>query len=194
MVEFFKNLFTWFVEHKDEIVVFFTSTNFAAVVSSVILLIKQIKATRTTNKSVENSSSILDKAVELAKSVTSVSDKTASTESNTEEIKTKIDSVNKQFVNELEILQQKLNAMLEVQTIVYNSMKDETARKNVFNLLTQAKLVETSKYSELEQQVESLKKKVEEKVNDVQSVVEETVTTVQNVVGTKKKKSDAARY
>lgn len=194
MVEFFKNLFTWFVEHKDEIVVFFTSTNFAAVVSSVILLIKQIKATRTTNKSVENSSSILDKAVELAQSVTSVSDKTASTESNTEEIKTKIDSVNKQFVNELEILQQKLNAMLEVQTIVYNSMKDETARKNVFNLLTQAKLVETSKYSELEQQVESLKKKVEEKVNDVQSVVEETVTTVQNVVGTKKKKSDAARY
>ena len=73
-------------------------------------------------------------------------------------------------------------------------MKDETARKNVFNLLTQAKLVETSKYSELEQQVESLKKKVDEKVNDVQSVVEETVTTVQNVVGTKKKKSDAARY
>lgn len=194
MVEFFKNLFTWFVEHKDEIVVFFTSTNFAAVISSVILLIKQIKATRNTNKSVENSSSILDKAVELAQHVTSVSDKTASTESNTEEIKTKIDSVNKQFVNELEILQQKLNAMLEVQTIVYNSMKDETARKNVFNLLTQAKLVETSKYSELEQQVESLKKKVEEKVNDVQSVVEETVTTVQNVVGTKKKKSDAARY
>ena len=194
MVEFFRNVFTWFVEHKDEIVVFFTSTNFAAVISSVILLIKQIKATRNTNKSVENSSSILDKAVELAQSVTSVSDKTASTESNTEEIKTKIDSVNKQFVNELEILQQKLNAMLEVQTIVYNSMKDETARKNVFNLLTQAKLVETSKYSELEQQVESLKKKVEEKVNDVQSVVEETVTTVQNVVGTKKKKSDAARY
>lgn len=194
MVEFFRNVFTWFVEHKDGIVVFFTSTNFAAVVSSVILLIKQIKATRTTNKSVENSSSILDKAVELAQSVTSVSDKTASTESNTEEIKTKIDSVNKQFVNELEILQQKLNAMLEVQTIVYNSMKDETARKNVFNLLTQAKLVETSKYSELEQQVESLKKKVEEKVNDVQNVVEETVTTVQNVVGTKKKKSDAARY
>lgn len=194
MVEFFRNVFTWFGEHKDEIVVFFTSTNFAAVVGSVILLIKQIKATRTTNKSVENSSSILDKAVELAQSVTSVSDKTASTESNTEEIKTKIDSVNKQFVNELEILQQKLNAMLEVQTIVYNSMKDETARKNVFNLLTQAKLVETSKYSELEQQVESLKKKVEEKVNDVQNVVEETVTTVQNVVGTKKKKSDAARY
>lgn len=194
MVEFFRNVFTWFVEHKDEIVVFFTSTNFAAVVSSVILLIRQIKATRTTNKSVENSSSILDKAVELAQSVTSVSDKTASTESNTEEIKTKIDSVNKQFVNELEILQQKLNAMLEVQTIVYNSMKDETARKNVFNLLTQAKLVETSKYAELEQQVESLKKKVDEKVNDVQSVVEETVTTVQNVVGTKKKKSGAARY
>lgn len=194
MVEFFKNLFTWFVEHKDEIVVFFTSTNFAAVISSVILLIKQIKATRTTNKSVENSSSILDKAVELAQSVTSVSDKTASTENNTEEIKVKIDSVNKQFVNELEILQQKLNAMLEVQTIVYNSMKDETARKNVFNLLTQAKLVETSKYAELEQQVESLKKKVDEKVNDVQNVVEETVTTVQNVVGTKKKKSGAARY
>ena len=194
MVEFFKNLFTWFVEHKDEIVVFFTSTNFAAVISSVILLIKQIKATRNTNKSVENSSSILDKAVELAQHVTSVSDKASSTESNTEEIKTKIDSVNKQFVNELEILQQKLNAMLEVQTIVYNSMKDETARKNVFNLLTQAKLVETSKYAELEQQVESLKKKVDEKVNDVQSVVEETVTTVQNVVGTKKKKSGAARY
>ena len=194
MVEFFKNLFTWFVEHKDEIVVFFTSTNFAAVISSVILLIKQIKATRNTNKSVENSSSILDKAVELAQSVTSVSDKTASTENNTEEIKVKIDSVNKQFVNELEILQQKLNAMLEVQTIVYNSMKDETARKNVFNLLTQAKLVETSKYAELEQQVESLKKKVDAKVNDVQSVVEETVTTVQNVVGTKKKKSGAARY
>ena len=194
MVEFFKNLFTWFVEHKDEIVVFFTSTNFAAVISSVILLIKQIKATRNTNKSVENSSSILDKAVELAQHVTSVSDKASSTENNTEEIKVKIDSVNKQFVNELEILQQKLNAMLEVQTIVYNSMKDETARKNVFNLLTQAKLVETSKYAELEQQVESLKKKIDEKVNDVQSVVEETVTTVQNVVGTKKKKSDAARY
>ena len=194
MVEFFKNLFTWFVEHKDEIVVFFTSTNFAAVISSVILLIKQIKATRNTNKSVENSSSILDKAVELAQHVTSVSDKASSTENNTEEIKVKIDSVNKQFVNELEILQQKLNAMLEVQTIVYNSMKDETARKNVFNLLTQAKLVETSKYAELEQQVESLKKKVDEKVNDVQSVVEETVTTVQNVVGTKKKKSGAARY
>ena len=194
MVEFFRNVFAWFGEHKDEIVVFFTSTNFAALLSGIILLIKQIKATHTTNKSVENSSSILDKAVELAQNVTSVSDKASLTESNTEEIKVKIDSSNKQFTNELEILQQKLNAMLEVQTIVYNSMKDETARKNVFNLLTQAKLVETSKYAELEQQVESLKKKVAEKVNDVQNVVEETVTTVENVVNSKKKKSNAARY
>ena len=74
MVEFFRNIGTWLIEHKDGIVVFFTSSNFIAFISTIILIVKQIAATKASITEVSTANQTLTKTNVLAENVKDVSD------------------------------------------------------------------------------------------------------------------------
>lgn len=192
MVEFFENIFNWFVTNKDEVVLFFTSSSFAAFISNIVLMVKQIKATKNSNKTVNGLSDALNSANELALNVTNVSDFSSKSVSNTEELKVKVNDLEKKFVDSLDILQQKLDAMIEVQRIVYSNLKDDSVRKNVSNILTTAKLAETAARAQLEKEIEELRKSVANKANDLTTAVENAASKVKKVVSVKK--SNVSRY
>ena len=69
MVEFFRNIGTWLVEHKDGIVVFFTSSNFIAFISTIVLIVKQIAATKASITEVSTANQTLTKTNVLAENV-----------------------------------------------------------------------------------------------------------------------------
>lgn len=192
MVEFFENIFNWFVTNKDEVVLFFTSSSFAAFISNIVLMVKQIKATKNSNKTVNGLSDALNSANELALNVANVSDFSSKSVSNTEELKVKVNDLEKKFVDSLDILQQKLDAMIEVQRIVYSNLKDDSVRKNVSNILTTAKLAETAARAQLEKEIEELRKSVANKANDLTTAVENAASKVKKVVSVKK--SNVSRY
>lgn len=192
MVEFFQNIWNWFVLNKDEITLFFTSSNFVVFMTTIVMLIKQLKANKVNNNTNSGLKASLDNAISIASDVVSIRDNSAATNDKLLTVQTDLDAFKKETYDTLDVLVQKMNAVLEVQSLVYSTIRDETIRKNVNGILMDAKYAETATRASLEAEVESLKKKVNEKIDVIKDVVEDTAVKVKKV--TANNKSSVPRY
>lgn len=192
MVEFFQNIWNWFVLNKDEIVLFFTSSNFVAFMTTIVMLVKQLKSNKANNETNKGLKSSLDNAVSIASDVVSIRDNSAATNDQLLTVQTDFEEFKKETYDALDVIVQKMNAVLEVQSLVYSTIKDETIRKNVNGILMDAKYAETATRASLEAEVEILRKKVNEKIEVIKDVVEDTAVKVRKV--TNNNKSSIPRY
>lgn len=192
MVEFFQNIWNWFVLNKDEIVLFFTSSNFVAFMTTIVMLVKQLRANKVNNETNNGLKASLDNAISIASDVVSIRDNSTATNDQLLTVQTDLDAFKKETYDALDVLVQKMNAVLEVQSLVYSTIKDETIRKNVNGILMDAKYAETATRASLEAEVESLRKKVNEKIEVIKDVVEDTAVKVRKV--TNNNKSSIPRY
>lgn len=192
MVEFFQNIWNWFVLNKDEIVLFFTSSNFVAFMTTIVMLVKQLKANKSNNETNKGLKTSLDNAVSIAADVVSIRDNSSATNDQLVTVQNDLESFKKETYDALDVIVQKMNAVLEVQSIVYSTIKDETIRKNVSGILMDAKYTETATRASLEAEVESLRKKVNEKIEVIKDVVEDAAVKVKKV--TANNKSSVPRY
>lgn len=191
MVEWFQSIWTWFVTHKDEIVIFFTSTNFVSFVSAIALLIRQIRATKRSTSTVNSLSDTLNTANKLAGDVSGISITLNEMVHELPELKQQVAALQKKTDETLETLTSKVNAILDVQAIVYSGMKDDTARKNIANIVTTAKLSENAVRADLEKQIEDLKSKLADKVKETVEEVDKVADEVKKTVA---KKPTVSRY
>lgn len=198
MVEFFRSLFQWFVYNKDEILLFLSSTNVVGFVSNIVLAYKQIRATAVSNATVSSLADPLESVNSLSKDVESSLETSQRALAQSQTIMLEITQFKSDVTETLDILQQKIDAILDVQSIVYSSLRDEVARKNVSNILVTAKLIDKAKIVELEQQLENLKNTVDSKVEDVKQIVDTETAKAKKTVATKKaaatKKAIVSRY
>lgn len=192
MVEFFQNIWNWFVLNKDEIVLFFTSSNFVAFMTTIVMSVKQLRANKVNNETNNGLKASLDNAISIASDVVSIRDNSTATNDQLLTVQTDLDAFKKETYDALDVLVQKMNAVLEVQSLVYSTIKDETIRKNVNGILMDAKYAETATRASLEAEVESLRKKVNEKIEVIKDVVEDTAVKVKKV--TNNNKSSVPRY
>ena len=192
MVEFFHNIWNWFVLNKDEIVLFFTSSNFVAFMTTIVMLVKQFKANKSNNETNKVIKTSLDNAVSIAADVVSIRDNISATNDGFATVKNDLESFKKETYAALDVIVQKMNAVLEVQSVVYSTIKDETIRKNVSGILMDAKYSETATRASLEAEVENLRKKVNEKIEVIKDAVEDTAVKVKKV--TASNKSSVPRY
>lgn len=192
MVEFFQNIWNWFVLNKDEIVLFFTSSNFVAFMTTIVMLVKQLKANKSNNETNKGLKTSLDNAASIAADVVSIRDNSFATNDQLVTVQNDLESFKKETYDALDVIVQKMNAVLEVQSIVYSTIKDETIRKNVSGILMDAKYTETATRASLEAEVESLRKKVNEKIEVIKDVVEDAAVKVKKV--TANNKSSVQRY
>ena len=192
MVEIFQNIWNWFVLNKDEIVLFFTSSNFEAFITTIVMLVKQLKSNKRNNETNKGLKTSLDNAVSIAADVVSIRDNSSATNDQLVTVQNDLESFKKETYDALDVIVQKMNAVLEVQSIVYSTIKDETIRKNVSGILMDAKYTETATRASLEAEVESLRKKVNEKIEVIKDVVEDTAVKVKKV--TANNKSSVPRY
>ena len=198
MVEFFRNIGTWLVEHKDGIVVFFTSSNFIAFISTIVLIVKQIAATKASITEVSTANQTLTKTNVLAENVKDVSDTAKLTETEVQNLKDNVVEMENKLNKALSFLEQKLDAIIDVQSIVYSTIRDETVRQNVANILTSAKFFGDSTKAEMQQEITRLKEAIEATVavaNDaVNKNKEKLNTTSADNTKSKKSKTSAPRY
>ena len=192
MVEFFQNIWNWFVLNKDEIVLFFTSSNFIAFVTTIVMLVKQLRASKNNNETNESLKASLDNAMSIAADVVSIRDNSSATNDQLVTVQNDLESFKKEAYDSLDVLVQKMNAVLEVQSIVYSTIKDETIRKNISGILMDAKYTEAATRASLEAEVESLRKKVNEKIEVIKDVVEDAAVKVKKVAANNK--SSVPRY
>ena len=184
MTEFFNSCWTWFLENKDSIVIFLTSTQFVSLVTVIFNLVKSNKAvgqsTMSSNK-LNESLNTTNKIAPIAEDVkTNTELLIKSQESQAEVLK----EMNNKLNETLNLQTEKINAIIEVQSIVYSTIKDEKVRNTVNNLLIKAKYAETATRAELEKQVEELKAAVAEQDKALNETVEKTANNVKTVVNT----------
>lgn len=156
-MEWFTNIWAWIVAHKDAIVVFFTSSSFVSLVAAIIGLIRQHKAIKANTATGTELTAALDKARQLTATVEKLKSENAI-------LNNKVTDLGDSADRTLE----KVNAMLEVQSIVYGySIKDEKTRIAVANILTNAKYNETAtraaliaKIEEMEQSAASMQDEI----------------------------------
>lgn len=184
-MEFFNNIWNWFVDNKDAIVGTLTSANFIAFVGSIVLLIKNLKSTKDNTKSSEELTQTLSK-VDAVSELTNVTNTTSNetqkkvdeTLNEVNEIKNELEEVKTENSEQIQLVLDKINAILEAQSVVWSTIKDDTVRNTVTNIITSAKYKESSVIADAKSELEELQQKFIEKTEEIKSDI---IATVDNV-------------
>lgn len=194
MTEFFQNIYAWLAANSNKIVAFLTSANFLAMLTLVVNTVRTIK----TNKGVAITST--DLKTELAESsknrtvIASIKGVSETIKDVTEATKTAIDETKALLDKELLTVTNKVNAMLEVQSLVYSTIRDDSLRQTVSNLLNTARYSDANTKEQLQSEIDSLKKALNEKMEEVNRTMSDAIDKVQTVVATPVEQNTPTRY
>ena len=171
MKEFFVNIANWFMIHKDEIVVTLTTFITSGIFANIIALIRQHKALKATTDAADNLTSTSEKVEAIGQAVIEL-------HKDHEILTAKVNET----VSTMDILLTKVNAMLDVQSLVYATIKDEKTRVAVNNILTNAKYAVTEQRAKLLEQLAALREQIAQKAKDDVAKVNEAVEKAVSIV------------
>lgn len=182
MIEWIKSLGVslagWFVENKDGITAFFMSGQAISFVAALIMLVKNLKGTRLNTSSTDKLNQTLTNTNDMASSI-------AVLDTNFQALKQENDALRKELKDTEDALQHsnaelldKLNAIIEVQGIVYSTIRDDGVRQTVNTILNNARYCEQNFKDKLEKQIDELRKNY---VNDVKEMGEKMDAAMQQV-------------
>lgn len=179
-MEWFESIGQWFVDNKEAIVMFVTSGNFVGFIANIALLIKAIFGIKTNTSSTNALTETFKEHKELKEGVSKISNDNESLKSEVTTLKEEITELKTQN----ELLLSKLSAMLDVQSLVYATIKDEPTRVAVLNILANAKYSETTQRNKLKEELvalqEELMKNTNKTVEQVTEAVEKATAIVEN--------------
>lgn len=189
MIEWFQSIGNWIVTNKDAIV-----TTLSAIATSGIgvNLWQFFKNRKIVTENTKNASELVAalKENELLKPAVAKVEEVLST------VKEKQVALEKKVIdsiNGIDTLVTKVNAILDVQSLVYQTIKDENTRIAVNNILTNAKYAVTEQRAQLIKELNALKEenaritaesnaKVEESVAKATSIIEATNVETKTVI------------
>lgn len=201
---YFNSIWTWFIENKDAITAFFMSSQFLSFLAACFALIKTVKQTAANTKSTDTLNETLTKTNEMSSEVkTNNVNVTKLTEENAS-LRTELKSTEEKLTYENEQLMEKLNAIIEVQSIVYSTIRDDSVRTTVNTILNNARYSDVNTREKLQSQIDELKQTFDEKIANVVNTVDTAIDTFSdnlNLAETAKKKAmelkgieDTTRY
>lgn len=173
-----ENIGKWFVENKETILAVLTAIQSSGLIGFIAWAVKSTKQVKLNTKTTET----------LNKSITCVDGL------NGEVIQMK--DVNKMLIekceylenqmndlqNSMDILLTKVDAMIEVQSVVYTTIKDDKTRATVNNLLTNAKYAVTEQRKKLIDELEALRQQIKTQAEAQKQLVEHAVNKAQSIV------------
>ena len=194
MTEFFQNIYAWLAANSNKIVAFLTSANFLAMLTLVVNTVRTIK----TNKGVAiTSTDLKNELTESSKNrsvIASIKGVSETIKDVTEATKTAIDETKALLDKELLTVTNKVNAILEVQSLVYSTIRDDSLRQTVSNLLNTARYNDANTKEQLQSEIDSLKKALNDKMEEVNQTMSDAIDKVQTVVSTPVEQNTPTRY
>ena len=173
-----ENIGKWFTENKETILAVLTAIQSSGLVGFIAWAIKSTKQVKLNTKTTET----------LNKSITCVDGLNGEV--------TEMKGVNKTLIekceylenqmndlqNSIDILLTKVDAMIEVQSVVYTTIKDDKTRATVNNLLTNAKYAVTEQRKKLIDELEALRQQIKTQAEAQKQLVEHAVNKAQSIV------------
>ena len=173
-----ENIGKWFVENKETILAVLTAIQSSGLIGFIAWAVKSTKQVKLNTKTTET----------LNKSITCVDGLNGEVAEMKDVNKTLIEKCDylenqmNDLENSMDILLTKVDAMIEVQSVVYTTIKDDKTRATVNNLLTNAKYAVTEQRKKLIEELEALRQQIKAQADAQKQLVEHAVNKAQSIV------------
>lgn len=183
MIEFMQSIYEWFVSNQTGITTSLCSGSTAMLIASIIMNIKQRKTISVNTESVNTAITGFNKNKEIGNKVELLSDETKKSTETVENCRNEVLDVHKELTEFKVAMESKIDTILEVQSIVYSTLKNDTMRESVEALLSKAKASGAHVKEELERELAELQHKFDDVVAAASTVVTETIDKAKNTAG-----------
>lgn len=170
-MEWITNIGNWFQENFTSFTMWMQTFDLTTAIALVVLVVKQFLSTRTNTKTMN----LLDTSLTENKAVKQSVDKMTEAYN---ELKAEYNNVQAKLndiVDSSDKTLSKINAILDMYTVVYQTIKNEDSRIAVHNIIANARYNET-------QTREALVKRIETLQTEVQTLVDNATAKVNDVV------------
>lgn len=182
MIEMFKqfgvSIWLWFIENKDTITAFFMSGQAASFIAALVMLVKNVKSTKDNTESTRKLDETLLSTNCMHASVNNLDVNFSLLKQENDSLRTELKQTEEKLqIANTEIIS-KLNAIIEVQSIVYSTIRDDSVRQTVNTILNNARYSEKNFKESLETQIEELKNTYQ---SELQALNDKVSTSMEQV-------------
>lgn len=173
-----ENIGKWFIDNQETILAVLTAIQSSGLVGFIAWAIKstkQVKLNTKTTEALNNSISCVDG---LNGEVVGLKDVNKVLIEKCEYLENQMNDLQ----NSMDILITKVDAIIEVQSVVYTTIKDDKTRATVNNLLTNAKYAVTEQRKKLIDELEALREQIKTQAEAQKQLVEHAVNKAQSIV------------
>lgn len=200
-MEWFDKIYQWIMENLAVITAWFGAGELGTIVTLGVLLVRNIKTSRHGSFLTDRLNDSLLENNKFAKGINSVintvDEKMTIIDGQVHNIVEQFTLLNKEFHTTVDLLNSKIGAMMEVQTLVYSTIKDEDMRNNINKILTSAKYNDTGVQMEIAGEIAKMQEEFGKALADMQKTLEDTVQGINNankIPGTVNGTNDIKRY
>lgn len=205
MIEWTKSftisIWQWFVENKDGITAFFMSGQAISFVAAIVMLIKNLKGTKDNTASTNALNKTLENTNEMSNSITQLDDNFLVLKQENDLLRIELKETEDKLQEANSEIKNKLNAIIEVQAIVYSTIRDDSVRQTVNAILNNARYSEKNFKDELQIQIAELKesysnelKAVNDKMTESMDKITEKLSATETAKTTMANKHEILRY
>ena len=173
-----ENIGKWFVENKETILAVLTAIQSSGLVGFIAWAVKSTKQVKLNTKTTETLNKSITCVDSLNGEVTEMKDVNKTLIEKCEYLENQMNDLE----NSMDILITKIDAIIEVQSVVYTTIKDDKTRATVNNLLTNAKYAVTEQRKKLIDELEALRQQIKTQAEAQKQLVEHAVNKAQSIV------------
>lgn len=173
-----ENIGKWFVENKETILAVLTAIQSSGLIGFIAWAVKSTKQVKLNTKTTETLNKSITCVDGLNGEVAEMKDVNKVLIEKCEYLENQMNDLE----NSMDILITKIDAIIEVQSVVYTTIKDDKTRATVNNLLTNAKYAVTEQRKKLIEELEALRQQIKAQAEAQKQLVEHAVNKAQSIV------------
>ena len=173
-----ENIGKWFIDNQETILAVLTAIQSSGLIGFIAWAVKSTKQVKLNTKTTE----VLNNSISC---VDSLNGEVVRLKDVNKELIEKCEYLENQMndlQNSMDILLTKVDAIIEVQSVVYTTIKDDKTRATVNNLLTNAKYAVTEQRKKLIEELEALREQIKTQAEAQKQLVEHAVNKAQSIV------------
>ena len=173
-----ENIGKWFIDNQETILAVLTAIQSSGLIGFIAWAVKSTKQVKLNTKTTE----VLNNSISC---VDGLNGEVIGLKDVNKELIEKCECLENQMndlQNSMDILLTKVDAIIEVQSVVYTTIKDDKTRATVNNLLTNAKYAVTEQRKKLIEELEALREQIKTQAEAQKQLVEHAVNKAQSIV------------
>lgn len=176
------NIWQWCLDNKDGISAFFMSGQFVSLIGALVMLVKNIKQVKANTSSTLTLDKTLTNTNKMSDGISTLSFNVEKLENENAGLREELKTTQEKLSESQQLITDKLNSILEVQSIVYSTIRDDSVRQTVNKILNNARYCEINFKEQLQEQIDELKHEFEHTVDDMNHKMNDAVNKVEHSI------------